>query len=276
MNFYKRFIGDITAKTGGLSMSRMGAYDRLLDHYFSTEQPIAPDEVYSICRAMNKQERTDVDHVLARFWSLSHEGYTQSKADEVIAKALPLIEAARANGKKGGRPKKQNPDETQPVSKNNPAETQSEPSSKATQSQSQIPTSAKVGKSDKRSSPLSCPDDVEQQTWTDWLDLRKRKKANVSETVVAGAREQAALAFLTLEQFLRVWCLRGSQGLFADWLKPEERGRPQQTGETAWQRNRRERVADLAPGIARQAPGAPAHPITIDEGAGNVVALASR
>jgi uncharacterized protein YdaU (DUF1376 family) len=138
VNFYKRFIGDITAKTGGLSMSRMGAYDRLLDHFYSTELPIAPEEVYSICRAMNKSDREDVDAVLARFWKQTPEGYVQAKAEEVIAKARPLIEAARANGKKGGRPKKQNPEETQPVSTENPEETQGEPSAKAIQSQSQI------------------------------------------------------------------------------------------------------------------------------------------
>lgn len=127
MNFYKRFIGDITAKTGGLTLAQMGAYDRLLDHYYSTEQPIPPEECYSVCRAMSKADRTDVDKVLARFWDLTPEGYIQTKADEVIAKARPLIDAARENGKKGGRPcKVNNPDETQRVSKDNPEETQGE------------------------------------------------------------------------------------------------------------------------------------------------------
>lgn len=28
---------------------------------------------------------------------------------------------------------------------------------------------------------------------------------------------------MTLDAFLRVWCARGSQGLQADWLKPNER-----------------------------------------------------
>lgn len=106
MNFYKRFIGDITAKTGGLSLARMGAYDRLLDHFYSTEQPIPPDEVYSICRAMCKADRSDVDAVLERFWDKTPQGYVQAKAEQMIAKARPLIEAARENGKKGGRPRK--------------------------------------------------------------------------------------------------------------------------------------------------------------------------
>lgn len=276
MNFYKRFIGDITAKTGGLSMSRMGAYDRLLDHYFSTEQPIDPEEVYSICRSMNKQERTDVDHILARFWTLTPQGYTQSKADEVIAKALPLIEAARANGKKGGRPKKENPKITQPVPKNNPTETQREPDTKATQSQSQIPSLRSGEKPRKRASPPDAPrpDDVAEQVWGDWVALRQKKKTTASNTAVEGAREEANKAGMTLEQFLRLWVMRGSQSLQADWLRPDERAKfAAPTGETPWQKSQRERVAEFAPGLARRAPD---DLKTIDEGAGNVIALASR
>lgn len=71
---------------------------------------------------------------------------------------------------------------------------------------------------------VPCPGDVAEQVWSDWNELRRRKKAPVTETVVSGARSEAAKAGLTLEQFLAVWCRRGSQGLEAEWLKPHERG----------------------------------------------------
>ena len=67
------------------------------------------------------------------------------------------------------------------------------------------------------------PDDVSEQVWKDWCALRKAKKATVSATAIAGARTQAALVPMSLEQFLTVWCARGSQGLEASWLKPSER-----------------------------------------------------
>jgi hypothetical protein len=60
--------------------------------------------------------------------------------------------------------------------------------------------------------------------WRDWLALRKQKRAPVTPTVVAEAEREAGMAGLSLEEFLRVWCARGSQGLQADWLKPTERG----------------------------------------------------
>jgi hypothetical protein len=43
-------------------------------------------------------------------------------------------------------------------------------------------------------------------------------------TVVNGAKDEARKAGMPLEAFLAIWCRRGSQGLEADWLKPEEHG----------------------------------------------------
>lgn len=70
------------------------------------------------------------------------------------------------------------------------------------------------------------PDDVSEQTWMDWRQLRKAKRAPVTETVVDGARVEATKAGMSLEDFLKVWCRRGSQGLEAAWLRPHERGSP--------------------------------------------------
>jgi predicted transcriptional regulator len=68
------------------------------------------------------------------------------------------------------------------------------------------------------------PDDVGEQVWADWVALRQKKKATVSATVINEARKEAAKADLPFERFLAIWCMRGSQGLQADWLKPSERG----------------------------------------------------
>lgn len=77
-----------------------------------------------------------------------------------------------------------------------------------------------------RSAPFPKPDDVSSQVWADWCQLRKAKKATVSETVLKEARAESAKAGLTLERFLTIWCTRGSQGLQADWLKLSERAPP--------------------------------------------------
>lgn len=141
MIFYKRMIGDIQAKTGHLTLSEFGAYDRLLDHYYSTEKGIPADRVNGIARAVSKEDRKAVEFVLSEFFILGEDGfYRQGKTEEMIAEAQPKMAAAKANGAKGGRPKKpktetqQKPtgflEETQQDSK-------TEPSGKASQSQSQ-------------------------------------------------------------------------------------------------------------------------------------------
>lgn len=74
-----------------------------------------------------------------------------------------------------------------------------------------------------RATSVACPPDVDQQIWDDWKQLRKAKKAPVTETVVSSARKEASKANMSFSDFLSVWCARGSQGLQADWLKPEEK-----------------------------------------------------
>jgi|GEM_PF-2168971 hypothetical protein len=100
------------------------------------------------------------------------------------------------------------------------------------------------------SNTLPCPDDVDPQTWADWFALRKKKNAPVTATVVNGARSEADKAGMPLNAFLEVWCLRGSQGLQADWLKPSESARgkaaPQMTFEERDNLNTRKRVAEMS------------------------------
>lgn len=73
---------------------------------------------------------------------------------------------------------------------------------------------------------LPCPDGVTPSVWDDWLALRKAKRAPVTDTVLAHAVSESVKASLTLDAFLKIWCGRGSQGLEAAWLKPNERGPP--------------------------------------------------
>jgi len=74
-------------------------------------------------------------------------------------------------------------------------------------------------KKEKSATKVACPPDVSEQVWNDWLQLRKAKKASVTETVLKGARSEASKIGWSLEQFLIEWCTRGSQGLKAEWLK---------------------------------------------------------
>lgn len=131
MNFYAHHIGDYLTATAHLSWVEDCAYRRLLDLYYSREQPIPADVVQAarLCRATTKDERKAVESVLSEFFTLTEKGWTHSRCEEEIIKAGEAAERARQNGKRGGRPPKQkpadNPAKTQPVSGVNPEESKS-------------------------------------------------------------------------------------------------------------------------------------------------------
>ena len=111
MNYYERYCGDYQRDTAHLSLAEHGAYTMLLDTYFSVEKPL-PEELTSlfrVCRAMTRVEQQAVRAVAEQFFPVSGiDGFRHNaRADREIAKARPKIEAARINGRKGGRPSRE-------------------------------------------------------------------------------------------------------------------------------------------------------------------------
>lgn len=116
MNFYPRFPGDYAKKTARLSLAEHGAYALLLDEVYSTEEPLPADveELCRICRAITKDERSAVIKVADKFFPIGPDGLRHNeRSEEEIALARPKIDAAKKNGKKGGRPPKITQQETQ-------------------------------------------------------------------------------------------------------------------------------------------------------------------
>jgi uncharacterized protein YdaU (DUF1376 family) len=111
MNYYERYCGDYQRDTAHLSLAEHGAYTMLLDTYFSVEKPLPSDlpSLYRVCRAMTRLEQQAVKSVAEQFFPVfAIDGFRHNqRADREIAKARPKIEAARNNGRKGGRPPKE-------------------------------------------------------------------------------------------------------------------------------------------------------------------------
>ena len=106
----------------------------------------------------------------------------------------------------------------------------------------------KETKREKIATKVACPPDVDQQVWNDWLQLRKAKKAPVTETVVSNAISEAGKAGISLNAFLSIWCARGSQGLQAEWLRNDEK-------ESFYEREQRakaERMSEFTPHISQR------------------------
>lgn len=107
MNYYERHLGDYAKQTGHLSMMEHGAYNLLLDRYYTTEEGIPEGQVYRVARARTAAERKAVDIVLNEYFKKSEGVWKKNRCEEEIQAAQKRIETARENGNKGGRPKTQ-------------------------------------------------------------------------------------------------------------------------------------------------------------------------
>jgi uncharacterized protein YdaU (DUF1376 family) len=107
MRHFAHHIGDYAAATAHLSMLEDAAYHRLLRLYYQNEGPLTADEdeLMRRVRAVSRHEKTAVRSVLQEFFTLSSDGWHQSRADKEINTYKGLANRGRTNGVNGGRPK---------------------------------------------------------------------------------------------------------------------------------------------------------------------------
>ena len=123
MNYYSFHIADFALHTSHLTLEEEAIYRRLLDYYYDTESPI-PKKTQPVIRRLRlgSYEET-VGLILEEFFVLEADGWHNLRADIEINAYHEKAEKARENGRKGGRPKKNRGQKTQPVILANPEET---------------------------------------------------------------------------------------------------------------------------------------------------------
>lgn len=285
MNFYKRYPGDYRKKTARLTLAQHGVYTLLLDEFYLTEQPLPADyeQLFRICTALKRDEQDAVRLVADRFFPIGEDGLRHNeRAIEELEEAMPALEAARANGKKGGRPRKtetqQKPSglfEENPVGFGN--ETQQKPSSKAPHSPD-TPSSLRSEGERASDDPLR---GVPDALLADYLKVRKAKRAGeFTPSAIALMQREADKAGITLVGAIEACIAYGWQGFNAGWYgerqrPPQPRASQSAANETPYQRSMRERMAEATGGHAsRRAPGAP-DPLNVIEGGSDAVAAIS-
>lgn len=204
-NWYAFYVGDYLRDTAHLSMVEHGAYRLLLDHYYSTENPLPDDDkqLHRICRAFDKHEQDAIKRVLQLFFVYDEkEGvYKNKKADFEIEKKRGISrvrsQAAKNKGKKAPAKAKQLHSKSKAI-----ADTSTSTS-----------TSTLLSK-DNRLRPA----DVSQSVWDDFVKMRKSKKAVVSDTVINKIQKEGAKINWSLEQCLETMVMRNWQGFNSEWI----------------------------------------------------------
>lgn len=217
MHYYQFNIGDYKSHTEHLSEMEDLTYRRLLDWYYLHESPIPLDEI-EVARQIRMRSHSDcIAVVLREYFERTDDGWIHHRANKELEKAGEKSQKASESAKARWSRQKDA----------NALPTQSE--GNATQNTEHITQNTEHKK---KATAVACPSDVQEQVWQDWLSLRKLKKASVTETVVNGARQEAEKLGWPLEKFLIEWCTRGSQGLKAEWIKPEQKQSLSRTGQT--------------------------------------------
>ena len=80
-----------------------------------------------------------------------------------------------------------------------------------------------------RAQQVERPDDVAEIVWSDFIALRRAKRAPLTQTALDGIRREADKAGVLLGEALSICCERGWQGFRADWYTQAPAGKPRQS-----------------------------------------------
>ena len=198
MHYFPFNISDYRSSTAHLTNEEDLAYRRLIEMYYDLETPL-PVETQWVARRIRVAEKL-VSIILDDFFTLTDHGWVHARCDAEIARYHSMADRSRRNGSKGGRPK-------------NPVETQQEPTGKATKNQE-----LRTKNQEEKKETLARPESVSEQVWSDFISQRKKLKADISQTALAGISREAAKAGWALEAALAECTMRGWRGFKAEWV----------------------------------------------------------
>ena len=193
MHFYQFHIGDYISHTHHLSLMEDLAFRRLLDFYYLHELPIKQRD---IARQIGMREfEQEVLTVLNEFFVSTENGFIHPRADAEIAKFRKFSE----DGKRGAAMRWQkggdSPLIATPIATNN-----------------HKPIT---------NNHIHTPDGVDNLVWQDFLQIRKKRRAPITDRVVEGLAKEAKTAGVSLNDALKECVLRGWQSFKADWVAPK-------------------------------------------------------
>jgi uncharacterized protein YdaU (DUF1376 family) len=213
MHYYKRNIGDYAKKAGRLTMLQHGAYTLLIDACYDREIFPTLEQALEWTWASTQQEIEAVEFVLKKFFTLQDGRYVQTRIVEELQnyhanaetnKRIALEREAKRKEKitSGARSVDEPPPNHKPLTTNHkPVTINQEPvvSKKAT--------------------VVACPPTVDQQVWSDWLQIRKAKKLPMTETAWSQIQNEFRKCNLSDQQGVEYCCLSNWASFKTAWYE---------------------------------------------------------
>lgn len=227
MHYYQFNIGDFASHTAHLEPLEEIAYRRMLDYCYLHEIGL-PESVEEVARLIRMRSHSDCIAVVLREFFVQHSDGTwrSERVDREVAafreKSNKAAQSARKRWEKGDANASKSHDgrnaNQEPLTNNQEPITNTE---KRTRKPALDYT--------------NWPQQPDPQVLSDWLAMRKRLKADVSQTVINSFAKELALAAqegVTVDQCLSECITANWRGFKFGWLKNRDAGRqPARHGE---------------------------------------------
>lgn len=264
MHSYHHNIKTFNNATRHLTRVERSLYRDLIELYYDSEKPLPADNFDRLARlalANSDDEKAALRYVLSEFFTESNGLYVHDYCDEQIekfynnttAKALAGKASAKARLEKQQQRKREREKENQTGVEQDLTSVEQNPTNHKTSNHNKpetnlkditpqaappaAPEKSKTAQLDYSSWPAMPTD----QTMTDWLAMRKRVKAPVSQTVINRLAKEfnKAKAFgFTVDHCLSECVTRGWRGFEVQWLlNSQSQGQYKTAAEKAAERN---------------------------------------
>lgn len=226
MHYYFHHIGDFIRATARLTDAQTMAYLRLLWRYYDKQEPLV-DDIEVLAFQIGSDQET-VRLILKSYFKFDEKGvWTHSRCDKEI-KEYEANQAKKSKAGKASAERKKNASKTRAKRLTNTRSTDDERMSddssadvQLTNNQEPVTINHEPHTSTNRRSNtrMACPEDVTESVWQAWVDLRKSKRAPVSDVALSRIRKEASKAGLSLDAALEMCCARGWTGFNAEWVE---------------------------------------------------------
>lgn len=250
MHSYQHNIKTFNNATRHLTRVERSLYRDLIELYYDSEKPLPADNFDRLARlalANTDEEKAALRYVLSEFFTESSGLYVHDYCDEQIekfynnttAKALAGKASAKARLEKQQQRKRERENEKETDAQQNLTDVEQNPTNHKPETRNHnkpetnlkdlapqaAPPASPEKKSRKPKSELDYSvwgESIDQQLLTDWLTVRRTKRAAVTQTVLdtaVGEFRKAASFGYTVNDCLRCWVAAGWQGFKFEWMQ---------------------------------------------------------
>ena len=227
MNYFDFRPGDFYATVQGLDLEGQGIFVALISRLMTTEKPIKTQWVYL---GFPKSAQEKAMAILENFFEEVEDGWILQPYWDQVARYQENSRKNRENGKKGGRPRKQQL--SQEGQTENPVGlfglkevTHGKADGKATNNQEPITNNQEIDidTRDKPARPskpkLVKPEGVSDQVFDEWQAFKRKLCKGCTQRMVDAIAREAEKAGMTVEQAMTYQLEKGWKGFEADWVR---------------------------------------------------------